>query len=425
VPTSMEVPKRIGLFIFILVFGFFGSWAALAPTDGAAHAPGVVTVRSYSKLVQHLEGGIVGEILVQDGDRVTAGQPLLVLDNTQSQAQVGIANSQYVALKATESRLLAERDSLEAVNYPVNLSRADSNAQAEMEAQSSIFQTRKSALEGGIDVLEQRIEQLQSQLVGLRALRASKEELAASYADELMDIEDLLSQGFSDKIRLRDAQRRLSTYQGEAADLTATIAATEVQIGETRLQIIQQEREFQNEVANRLSETQTQLKDISERVNALNYVLSRTVVKAPVAGVVNGMQVHTVGGVIGPGSTIAEIVPQSEELIVEARVSIVDIDRVAPGEEATIRFSSFGNRTPTVFGDVLNISADSLQDPNTGASYYLARVEVSPDGMESLHGLVLVPGMPAEVLIASGSRTLLQYLFKPFSNVMARSFIED
>ncbi len=423
--TSMAMPRRVGLIIFFLVFGVFGSWSALAPLDGAAVAPGTVTVKSYSKVVQHLEGGIVGDIYVQNGDYVVARQPLLVMDDTQSLAQLGIVNSQFVALKTRESRLIAEREREDIVVFADILAADEIHVGEEMAAQKQIFAARKAALEGSIEVLEQRIEQLQTMLVGQAALKVSKETLAASFSEELSDVRELLSQGFSDKLRLRELERNVASLQGEAAELTANMASTEVQIGETRLQILQQDREFHNGVVGELGEIQTNLKDVSERIIALQDVVSRTVVRAPADGIVNGMQFHTIGGVIGPGSPIADIVPQSEELILEAKVSIIDIDRVSVGQDATIRFSSFGNSVPTIYGTVLSLSADSLMDQNTGAYYYLARVEVTPEGMEDLGDLVLLPGMPAEVFIATGSRTFLQYLFKPFSNAMARSFTED
>ena len=423
--TSMEMPKRVGMLIFFLVFGVFGVWASVAPLDGAAVAPGVVTVKSYKKIVQHLEGGIVSEILARSGDLVSEGQALLVMNDTQSLAQLEIANSQLVALTAIESRLLAERDDLDRVSFPEFLTRSNVNAQSEIESQIQIFNARKASREGQVEVLEQRIEQLQTRAVGLTALKTSKEEQAGFYEEELVDVRELLSQGFADKLRLRDLERNASRLRGEAAELTANIASTAVEIGEARLQIIQLGREFLNEVVSNLGETQTALKDARERVTALQDIVSRTVVRAPVAGIVNGMQVHTVGGVIGPGTAIAEIVPQSDELIIEASVSPTDIDRVAEGQEATIRFSAFSSATPTIFGRVLSLSADSQTDPNTNASYYLARIEVSPEGMADLGNLVLLPGMPAEVFIASGSRTLVQYLFKPFSNALARSFTED
>lgn len=423
VETSMEMPRRVGLTVFILVFVVFGGWAAIAPLDGAAYAPGHVTVKTYKKAVQHLEGGLVGSILAQNGDVVEAGEALLEMDDTQPLAQLEIANLQLVALQAREARLLAERDELTSIDFPASLSGA--NATEEVASQTSIFGARKASREGSIEVLQQRIGQLESKLVGLAALKDSKIALAASFADELEDTRALLDEGFSDKARLRSVERNLASYQGEAADLSATIASTEVQIGETRLQILQLNREFQNEVVNELGEVQTRLKDSQERSTALQDIVSRTTVRAPVAGVINGMQVHTEGGVIGPGTVIAEIVPLTEELILEVQVSPLDIDRVYEGQKAMIRFSSFGNRTPTIFGSLLSLSADAIQDPNTGMTYYLTRVEVSPEGMADLDDLELLPGMPAEVFIATGSRTLMQYLFKPFSNAMARSFIED
>lgn len=423
--TSMDGPKRIGLTIFFLVFGLFGVWAAVAPLNGAAQAVGTVTVRSYKKVVQHLEGGIVGDILVQDGDHVEAGDPLLILDNTQPLAQLEIINGQYIAAKAREARFIAERDQLESVSLPEELDSTSPMVQEEFYAQSQIFNARKEARLGEIEVLEQRIQQLESQLIGLRGLKTSKEQLASSYSDELSDVSELLSQGFSDKNRLRELERNQARLEGEAAELTASIASTEMQIGETRMQILQLNREFRNEVVQSLSETQTNLNDIRERRNALQDIVTRTVVRAPVEGIVNGMQIHTIGGVIGPGTQIADIVPQSDELIVDARVSPIDIDRVAIGQEATVRFSTFGSSVPTITGEVLNLSADSFLDEATGLSYYRARVEVTEEGMEELGDLTLLPGMPAEVFIATGSRTFLQYLFKPFSNAIARSFNED
>lgn len=423
--VSMESPVRVGMIIFFLVFGVFGLWAAFAPLEGAAHAPGTVSVKTYKKIVQHLEGGIIREIRVQNGDFVTEGTPLIILDDTQAQTQWEINNSQFVAHTAREARLIAERDGLDSVIYPSTLDLSRDNDRQEIAAQNEIFNARRNSRLGEIEVLEQRIEQLQSNLIGSRVTKESKDELAASYAEELVDLQALLEQGFADKNRVRAAERNYAIAKGEAAELAAHIASTEIQIGETRLQILQFERRFQNEVVYELGETQTTLKDIRDRMVALQDIVSRTVIRAPVDGVVNGMQYHTVGGVIGSGTPIAEIVPQSEELIIEARVAPIDIDRVAEGMDATIRFSSFSSAVPTIFGRVISLSADALHDQATGATYYLARIEVTPEGIEDLGSLELLPGMPAEAFIATGSRTFLQYLFKPFTNALARSFIED
>jgi epimerase transport system membrane fusion protein len=257
-------------------------------------------------------------------------------------------------------------------------------------------------------------------------VQISKEKLAQSYTEELSDVSELLSQGFSDKNRLRDLERNIARLNGESADLLANIASTEVQVGETRLQILQEEKEFQNAVVTELSEVQTDLNDSTERVNALRDTVSRTLVRAPDSGIVNGLQVHTIGGVISPGMRIVDIVPAEDDLIIEVQVSPNDIDRVAIGQEANIRFSTFGTSSvPSIFGKVINISADSFTDQTNGFSYYLARVEVTPKSLEDLGELALMPGMPAEVFIATGSRTLLEYLFKPFSNAVARGLRED
>jgi membrane fusion protein, epimerase transport system len=423
--TSIDMPKRVGFIIFFLVFGVFGVWAAIAPLDGAAHAPGTVNVRSYSQVVQHLEGGIISEINAKNGDVVNAGEPLIVMDNTQSLAQLEIVNGQYTAAKAREARLIAERDKLSTVIYPSTLDRSNSNVMQEIEAQDSIFQAQQDSLSGSIEVLEQRIEQLEAKKRGQTNLKATKEELAASFAEELSDVRELLTQGFADKNRLRELERNVASLRGDVSELETNISATDIEIGEARLQIIQTEREFHNDVVQILGETQTELKDLTERKNALQDIVSRTVVRAPVDGIVNGLQFHTVRGVIPPGTPIANIVPQSDELIVDAQVSLIDIDRVAIGMDATIRFSTFGSAVPTITGKVINLSADRVMDEQTGMSYYLARVEVTPEGKEDLQDLILLPGMPAEVFINTGSRTFLQYLFKPFSNALARSFIED
>ena len=423
--TSMDGAKRIGLGLLTLVFGVFGLWAATAPLDGAAFGAGTVTVKSYKKIVQHLEGGIVADIFVRNGDLVQAGDPLLVLDDTQSVAQLEIANSQLIALLAREARLIAERDDLTQVTYPRSLNSADSRVRAEIAAQNEIFEARKTANDGRIRILEQRIEQLRSQITGMQAQQETKESLAESFQEELQDTRSLLDQGFSDKSLLRQAERNFASYSGEAAELSARIASTEVQVGETRLEVLQQESEFQNEVVSELGEVQTSLQDVNERVVALQDIVSRTTVAAPDTGVVNGMQVHTIGGVIGPGVPIAEIVPESDELIVEASVNPIDIDRVSEGQEARIRFSTFGSRAPTIFGTLMSLSADAILNETTGASHYLARVEVNPDSIEELGDLALMPGMPTEIYINTGSRTLIQYLFKPLSNAVSRSFNED
>ncbi|MDR0781134.1 MAG: HlyD family type I secretion periplasmic adaptor subunit [Pseudomonadales bacterium] len=428
IEVGIATPRRIGLIIAFLVFGVFGGWAAFVPIEGASHAAGTVTVKSYKKLVQHLEGGIVKDILVQNGDEVAIGDILLVMDNTQPLAQLEIASTQLVSQSALEARLIAERDNLAAVVYSDFLTSGSANAQAEIASQNQVFTARKTAREGEKAVLQERIRQLQQQIVGMRAQHNSKTQLAKSFADELHDINTLLAEGFADKQHLREVERNHEQMQGDAAQLFANIAATELQVNETQMQILQSQNQFQTEVANQLAQTQTQLKDLHDRIGALSDVVARTEVKAPAAGTINNLQVHTIGGVISAGTPIAEIVPKADELVVEAHVSLADIDRVAVGQEATIRFSTFSRKTvPTFTGHVIGVSADSIRDQNNGVPFYLARLDLSPESLAKAQqeGLEFVPGMPAEVLINSGARTFLQYVMKPFSNVLARTFRED
>lgn len=420
--------RRTGLIIAFLVFGVFGVWATTAPIDGAAHAPGSVAARSNNKVVQHLEGGIISAILAENGDRVVAGDPLVRLDATQARAQLGMVNAQLVANEAREARLVAEREGLDRVEFKTDITTASPNEVAEMLSQREIFQARRQARLGQIDMLEQRTAQLRSQLRGLRIQRESKQALVTSYAEELEEVRGLLTDGFSDTNRLRSVERNYNTLRGEIAELDSNIATTEMRITETQTEIGQVQREFFAEVVTQLGETRSELEDLRERHTALQDVVDRKIVRAPDAGIVNGMDIHTVGAVIAPGDPIAEIVPAGDELIIQARVPPMDIDRVAVGQEASVRFSALNAQTtPQLVGTVISVSADAFVEERTGSSYYQARISVDPAELETLQGtaIVLVPGMPAEVFINSGERTLMQYLLKPLTNAMARSFIED
>lgn len=418
-------PKKLGMLLFLVVFGVFGGWATLAPIEGAAHAPGIVSVKSYKKLVEHFEGGIVSEIRVDDGDQVNAGDTLIVLDSTQALAQLRSAQSRYTALLAREARLKAERDSLESVVYPQTLL-DDAEAAIEIDSQNQIFVTSKKSRDGSREVLEQRISQLQSRIRGLKSQQVSKQAIADSWAEEIADIKTLLDRGFADKQHIRELERNHVSLLGEVAELETTISEAEIQTGETRLQVLQLDKDFQNEIVSILGDMQTELADLRQRIFALEDVVRRTEIKAPVDGVATGLQVHTIGAVIEPGTPVLDIVPQSEELVIEARVSPLDIDRVAMNQDVSIRFPSFSGRTtPVLDGRVFTISADSQVDQVTGASYYEARIEIIPESLKYLESQILVQGMPADAFISTGSRTLLQYLFKPLSDGLARSLIED
>lgn len=424
--TSDKKPRTIGLLVLLVTFGVFGVWAAFAPLDSASHAQGVVSIKGKRKTVQHLEGGIVKEIKVADGELVEEGQTLIVLDDTQFSAELGILRGQYYSRRALESRLIAERDDKAEITFPEDLNADDARVVEAKLNEQQIFEARRNSRQGEKEVLEKRVVQLKSQIDGLRALVDSKVELSESYASEVEDLSALLDEGYVEKTRMMESQRALARTRGEIADHQASIAQAQVRIGETQLQILQLEKEFKTEVVDKLAEVQANVYDLKERIVAIQDKVERSRVTAPVAGKVLGLNTHTIGGVIQAGTPILDIVPEKQELIVEAQVAPTDIDRVSLGLPARVRFSAFKTKTtPVAEAIVTKISADRLTDPDTGESYYSATVEVTEEGQDSLQGLTLVAGMPAEVLIKTGERSLLSYLTQPAKDAMARSLIEE
>lgn len=422
--------RRIGFGIVLMVFGGLGTWAALAPLSSAAHAPGVIAVESYRKTVQHLEGGIVKTILVRDGETVTRDQVLVTLDDTQARAQLEVLFGQHLIATAREARLIAQRDGLDRVRYPAALleQRNDERVKEAVLVQDQTFRARRLAQEGEASLYERQIEQLRAKVQGTRAQVASQELLAASFRGELVDFNALLKEGYADKQRVRELERNLAQSEGQRGQSVAEIATVELQVSETRLKILQLKRELAREVVKELAEVQNDLFGLREKLQSLRATLERTVVRAPDAGNVLGLTVHTLGAVLQPGGRLLDIVPQKERLIIEAQLSPVDIDKVRIGQTAEVRFSAFKAReTPKIEGRLVSVSADRVFDDKEKTPFYLARVEVTPRGLEDLarHHLDLVPGMPSEVLINTGSRTMLQYMFAPFENVIARSLKED
>lgn len=425
-PASDRKARMVGLVIVIVTFGLFGGWATFAPLESAALAPGVVTVQSYRKTVQHLEGGIVKALHARDGDMVEAGDPLIVLDDTQLRAEYGMTRSQLVAAQAMEARLQAERDGLEQIDFNDMLESDSKRAVEARDGETQVFNARRGSRVGEVSVLEKRIGQLNEQIRGLQSMIKTKRSLESSYKSEISELKQLLSEGYVDKQRLLEQERKLDMLRAEVADHQSEITKTELQISETELQILQLNKDFNSEVVGQLSEVQTKVFDLQERMAALDDRLSRVVIRAPEDGMILGMKVHTIGGVVSPATPLLDIVPSISDLIVEAQVSPIDIDRVSVGKPADIRFSAFNSATtPVINGEVRHVSADRLINEETGMPYYLARVALTEEGSHALGSLKLQPGMPAEVLINTGERTMLQYLMQPATNAFARSMIED
>lgn len=425
-PTSDRKIRRLGIGIVGVTFGLFGTWAAVAPLDGAAYAPGVVTVQSYRKTVQHLEGGIVKTLLAHDGDIVQRDDPLIVLDDAQLRFEYEITRNQLVAAKAMEARLRAERDLLPAIDFGESPDASGLRAAEARQVETLVFNARRGSRLGQVAVLRERIGQLQQQVKGLESMVGAKVRLEKSYGGEIGELSDLLKQGFVDKQRLVEQERKLEMLKSEVADHRSTIDKTRLQINETQLQIVQIDKDFNADVAKQLAEVQTRMYDLQEKASALEDRLSRIVIRAPDAGMVIGMTVHTVGGVVRAATPLLDIVPSVSELVIEAQVAPVDIDRIAIGKRADIRFGAFNSSTtPVIEGEVSSVSADRLTNEKTGAAYYLARVRVTDAGAHTLGERKLLPGMPADVLIITGQRTLLQYLMQPARAALSQSMIEE
>ena len=417
--------RRFGYAIVLLVFVGGGSWAAFAPLQSAAHAPGTVQVEGYRKPVQHLEGGIVAEIYVANGDHVNEGDPLIRFDAAQAKAELRIVEGRMWAKRALVDRLISERDDLEAINFaPWLMAVPDERAQVAIASEKALFNARLADRLGEIEVLQQRIAQLDQQIEGTTLVIQAKRSVTGSLETEIQELNQLLLEGYVDKQRIRQLDRSLAQTLGEISDLEARLSTAQVSIGETRLQILQLTKRFKTQVVDSLTTAQEEFFDFQQRYEALNDRVDRTVVKAPVAGAVLALKPNTIGAVISPGQELMAIVPDAEQFVIDAKLSPMDIDRIAIGQEAEVRFAVFKDAY-TVTGKLVRVSADSLIDEVTGAPYYEAKVELLQEDMKFLQGYQLVPGMPTEVLIKTGDRTLLGYLTSPLNRMFANSLIED
>lgn len=418
----------VGTIIVLIFFGVFGAWAVFAPLDSAAIAVGTVEVENNRKIVQHLEGGIVKDILVRDGDEVKAGQTLIRLVGIQPRAQLQLIRGQRNALFARAARLRAERDGNSGISFPeeLNVQSDDPRVQESMLGQLNIFEARRDAIDGQRRILGQRVAQFREEIIGLQAQIRSADEQLVLIDDELTGLQTLFDKGLTPKSRLLALQRRRAEIQGERGQNLSGIARAKQNITEAEIRIFELRTEQISEVVAELREVETELLDLEERLGAAVDVQRRTDVISPADGIVVDMQVTNVGAVIQPGERLLDVVPGNEKLVIEARVTPTDIDVVHPGLPAQVRLVAFNQRiTPTVEGTVASVSADRLIDEATGESYYTARIEISNPDDPTLDGLVLLPGMPAEVLIRTGERTLVQYLVSPVQQSFTRSLTEQ
>jgi HlyD family type I secretion membrane fusion protein len=417
-----------GALIIFAMFGALGTWSALTPLSGAVIAPGVVTVYSKRKTIQHLEGGIVAQILVRDGDHVDHGQLLIRLADTRARANLAVLNSRLDVLRARDARLKAERNRRFRIEFPeILLARREEPGITQiLGSEAELFSARQNALEGEIKILEQRIAQLDQQILGLGAQQQANEAQISLIEEELRGLRELYEKGYVSKTRILELERRQQELKGERGRSIAEMARAREGVGEAELQIIQVRNRFREDVATELHEVQSDMLDLQERYVAAADELQRLEVRAPQSGIVVGLDVHTVGAVISPGQPILDIVPHEDELIIEAQVAPRDIDKVSIGLEAVVRLSAFDLRsTPELLGTVFATSADRLIEDASREPYYLVGARIPDSELQKLRDFELVPGMPAEVFITTGERTALSYLIKPLADGLARAFRDD
>jgi HlyD family secretion protein/epimerase transport system membrane fusion protein len=420
---------RAGVLVIVLFFGGIGWWAASAPLAGAAIAPGVISPDGSRRVVQHLEGGIIREILVNDGSRVRTGDPLIVLEDVQARAGFDALEARYHTLAATQARLMAEQSAAASVSFPAWLVEATSNDPTALEAmvaQRALFDTRAKALEDRKEILRRRMEQLREEIAGLEAQIGADSRQIVLIDEEIRDVEQLYRKGLERKSRLLALQRARADIDGNRAERRARIARAQQAIGETELQIIAQETAQLEAVNEEASQIQFELAEVEQQLAASRDVLQRTLISAPVDGTVVALRFRTAGGVVRPGEPVLEIVPDNEELLIDARLSPMDIDVVRAGLPARVVLPAFQQRhMPQIEGRVRQVSPDAIADPQTGQRFFAVRVQIDRDRLAALApALELTPGMPAEVYITTGERTALDYLLGPLYDSLRRAWRE-
>jgi HlyD family secretion protein len=414
----------------MLVLGFivvFFGWAGLAPLDSAVMAQGTVVVETHRKVIQHLEGGIVREVRVIEGQEVKAGDVLIRLDDTQPRAQLGLLEGEADALTAQEARLMAERDGAAKVVFPAQLTaRASDPKVAEaLEGEERAFAARRDTSRKRVEILQSRKAENSSIHAGLQAQAAAVQTQLGLINKESGIIEQLVQRGIESLPRLLALQRQQADLSGQTGQISEKMSQITVDTGEIDLQIINLQNELRSEVLKDLRDVQTKRFDLVERIRAARDILARTAIVSPDHGHVVSLTVHASGAVVRPGEALLEIVPEDDQLDVEAHLSPQDIDDVRIGGSARVNLTAFQQyRLPMVTGTVTAISADRLVDQRTGQPYFSAKVVVNRSSLAGYPDVKLVPGMPVEVAIGTGSRTMLEYLTQPIRTVMRRGLRE-
>ncbi|MGO4916446.1 HlyD family type I secretion periplasmic adaptor subunit [Pseudogemmobacter sp. W21_MBD1_M6] len=423
-------PRVIAGFVLgLFLIGGVGGWAATAKLSGAVISPGVVIVDQNLKQVQHRDGGIVSEIAVKEGDVVAAGQVLVRLEDTQTRAELSIVRGQIVELTARKARLTAEREDLPEIVFPAGYTAATPEATAVAVAVANgelrLFNGQRTSRESQKQQLELGIVQIGEEIVGLDGQRSAKREEIALVETEYEKTRDLAARKLIETTRLYTIDRERVRLRGELGEIDAAAARAATRASEIRLQILSIDETARTEAQRELNLVETRMSELNERAFAIQDRLSRTDIRAPIAGTVNELNIHTVGGVISPAEVLVTLVPTNSRLKVEIRLAPVSIEQVTEGQSARLRFSSFNSRTtPELTGTVVHVSPATSKDPGTGEHYYQAHVEISAEELAKLDNRTLLPGMPVEVFVQTEERTVVSYLAKPLLDQFNRAFRE-
>jgi len=423
-----ETDVRFIAVVLLVLFAGFAAWASFVPLAKGVVAPGTVVVDSQRKTVQHFEGGVIRTIHVREGSHVEESDILLELDDTKTRAERDMVRSRYWMKLAVLDRLKALQMSAPTLAFREELTSIRDNAAVEelMVTQGHLFDVLHKEQEGKRLILEQRIEQMQEKTKGLVALRDAIKKQIALIEREIERLQKLQDKRLVESSVVADRLQLIAGQQGELGKAISSLSEARIAIGEAELMLVQAEKEWQQSLADQLSETQEAVIELKSQLDSAQNVLTRTVIRAPQSGIVLGLKVHTIGGVVAPANPIMDIVPQGDELVIEAQVLPLDIDSVIPGMGAQIRFSSFRARTTSQLEAVVErVSADAMTDPVKGNPFYLARLTVNEGEMAKLEGLTVIPGMPVEVFIDAGSRTMMEYLFDPLTAAFHKGMREE
>ena len=429
--TQASMRRLIQVFaitLCVLVFGI-GGWAVASKIESAVIATGKFVVKSSGQAVQHLSGGIVGEILVKEGDRVTKGQLVMRLDAAQVEAQLGIVRREIIDLAVKRARLVAERDHQPTLARPT-IKNSTPHDMDVMQAAAALHQTlltaRLSAFQSQMQQLNEQHAQIDSEIDGLRGLaQARKDELVQLDAD-LEAFNRLDKKRLIRRSVLRQARRQSSRTRGDILDIDSRLAAKRSKLSEIRFRIRETSRKHSSEILDKLQETTSLLAKAQEKYHAAKDQMTRLAIRAPAAGIVHELQAHTVGGVIKPGQPVMTIVPDDDPLLVTARIKPTEIDQVHTGQKASVRISAFKQKvSPELDGEVINVAADRSLDERTGQTFFEVKIAISPGQHAKLGPKKLTPGLPADVFIKGEPRRVITYLTQPLTDQIGLTFREE